>query len=204
MTEKEQAPRPPGRPRSEAAGRAILDAARALVLRHGYAGVTTQMIADAAGTGKQTIYRRWSSKPELVLDAFMAHARDRIDLPTGDNEPVEEALVGFLTRLFGALAETGSAVRGLMAYAQNDADFRAQLKERLIGPRRKALRAILEAAVMRGELPESADLDTTVTALYGAMWYRLMLDEPMDAAFAARLAAFALAGLRRPVERRRM
>ena len=204
MTGKQHAARKLGRPRSEEAGRAILEAARALVLEHGYAGVTTRMIAEAAGTGKQTIYRRWSGKPELILDAFVAHAQERIDLPASGDEPIEAALTAFLTRLFAALAETGPAVRGLMAYAQGDARFRAALMERLIGPRRAALRAILEAGVRRGELPKSADLDTTVTALYGAMWYRLMLDEPLDAPFAASLARFALAGLMRPVARRRI
>src|SRR6185312_7905061 len=204
MTGDEHPPSPLGRPRSEAAGRAILKAARALVLRHGYEGVTTQMIAEAAGTGKQTIYRRWPGKAELVLDAFVAHAQDRIDRADAHNEPVEAALAGFLTRLFAALAETGQAVRGLMAYAQNDPGFRTQLIERLIQPRRQALRAVLETGVARGELPEGADLDATVAAVYGAMWYRLMVDETLDAAFAARLAAFAVAGLRRPASRRKM
>jgi AcrR family transcriptional regulator len=195
-----QAPR--GRPRSEAAGPAILAAARDLVLRLGYAGVTTDMIAKAAGTGKQTIYRRWPSKAELVLDAFAAHASDRIDEDDRPAEPVEQALTGFLSRLFAALAETGGAVRGLMAYAQGDKAFRAELFERLIRPRRQALRAILERGVADGELPSSADLDATVAAVYGAMWYRLMLDESLDRDFAVRLAAFAIAGLHRPPERR--
>jgi AcrR family transcriptional regulator len=187
-----------GRPRSETAGPALLAAARDLVMRHGYAGVTTDMIAKAAGTGKQTIYRRWLSKAELVLDAFAAHAADRIDEADRMTEPVETALGGFLIRLFGALAETGSAVRGLMAYAQEDKAFRTQLFERLIQPRRQALRAVLQQGVKAGELPPDADLDATVAAVYGAMWYRLMLDEALDGDFARRLAAFAVAGLRRP------
>ena len=185
----------PGRPRSEASGRAILETTRTLVLKHGYSGVTTRMIAEAAGTGKQTIYRRWHGKAELVLDAFVAHAHVRIDLPAAA-VPVRQALEGFLMRLFDAFAETGPAVRGLMAYAQGDPEFRTRLFERLIGPRRAALHAVLEAGVARGELPEAADIETTVAAIYGAMWYRLMLDETLDAAFAASLATFAIAGLR--------
>jgi AcrR family transcriptional regulator len=192
----------PGRPRSEEVGHTILAATRELVLRHGYTGVTTQMIAEAAGTGKQTIYRRWPGKAELVLDALAAHAVERIDQSERLEEPVEAALRGFLVRLFGVLEETGGAVRGLMAHAQEDPKFRARLTERLIGPRRRALRAVLEAGVARGELPAGADLDATVIALYGAMWYRLMLDEPLDKEFAIRLAAFAIAGLRHPPPRR--
>jgi AcrR family transcriptional regulator len=195
---------PRGRPRDQAAGPAILTAARDLVLRFGYAGVTTEMIAKAAGTGKQTIYRRWPSKAELVLDAFAAHAADRIDQADCGNEPLQQALGLFLARLFAALAETGGAVRGLMAHAQADKAFRAQLFERLILPRRQALLAVLERGVASGELPPQADLDATVAAVYGAMWYRLMLDEALDDAFATRLAAFAVAGLHRPVSRRTM
>jgi AcrR family transcriptional regulator len=190
-----------GRPRSEAAGHAILAAARDLVFRHGYVGVTTDMIAKAAGTGKQTIYRRWPSKAELVLDAFAAHASDRIDEDDITVLPAEQALAQFLTRLFEALAETGGAVRGLMAYAQEDNTFRAQMFERLIKPRRQSLRALLQRGVDAGELPRDADLDATVSAVYGAMWYRLMLDEPLDGDFASRLAAFAIAGLHRPPAR---
>jgi AcrR family transcriptional regulator len=171
------------------------------VLRHGYVGVTTDMIARAAGTGKQTIYRRWPSKAELVLDAFAAYAAEQIDHDKPASLPVEAALAEFLTRLFAALAETGSAVRGLMAHAQSDVAFRGQLFERLIRPRRQALRAILERGVAQGELPAGGDLDATVAAVYGAMWYRLMLDEALDADFAPRLAAFAIAGLHRPPSR---
>ena len=198
MAVNDQASPTRGRPRNEATGAAILLAARDLVMRHGYAGVTTDMIAKAAGTGKQTIYRRWPSKAELVLDAFAAHAADRIDHDDHAPAQVQQALAGFLGRLFAALAETGNAVRGLMAYAQEDKSFRTQLFERLIRPRRQALRAVLERGVEAGELPPDADLDASVAAVYGAMWYRLMLDESLDGDFAERLAAFAVAGLHRP------
>ena len=57
----------PGRPRSDRAHQALLEATRTLVVQHGYDGVTVEMIARAAGTGRQTIYRRWPGKAELVL-----------------------------------------------------------------------------------------------------------------------------------------
>jgi AcrR family transcriptional regulator len=190
-----------GRPRSEAAGPAILAAARDLVSWHGYAGVTTDMIAKAAGTGKQTIYRRWPSKADLVLDAFAPRASDRIDEDRQTDMPVEQALVEFLTGVFAASAETGNAMRGLIAYAQEDKAFRAKLLDRIIRPQRQALRALLEHGVEAGELSPRADFDATVAAVFGAMWYRLMLDEARDGDFAARLAAFATGGLHRAAKR---
>ena len=130
--------RPPGRPRNESAGPAILRVTRQLVGQHGYESVTTQMIADAAGTGKQTIYRRWPSKAELVLSAFVEHVETAIDRTSPPRRRKGTETLSFLKRLFKALDETGPAVRGLMAYAQNDTEFRKLFCQRLIAPRREA------------------------------------------------------------------
>lgn len=188
--------RAPGRPRDEEAGSAILAAARRLVVEHGYPGVTTRMIADTAGVGKQTIYRRWPSKAELVLDAFLDQARTQVDAPGHGAAPIREQVAGFLRRTFDALAESGPAVRSLMATAQHDAGFRDSFRVRFIEPRRDALRGLLAKAVKDGLLPPGADIEAATIALYGAVWYRLLLDEPMDAAFADRLAALIVGGLR--------
>lgn len=183
-----------GRPRNETVGPAILAAARALVIEDGYERVTVQMIAEAAGTGKQTVYRRWPGKATLVLDAFVEHAESQVDAAVAE-APLDEHMRAFLERTFAALERTGGAVRGLMAYAQTDPEFRDQFLERFIQPRRRAFRRVLEAAVARGELPASADLDAAVSAAYGALWYRLLLGEQLDAAFAGRLARLVRGGL---------
>ena len=187
--------RGPGRPRDEAVGAAILAAARQLVLEHGYDAVTTRMIADAAGSGKQAIYRRWPSKAELVLDAFLAYAEAEVDQPRRDPAPIREQVAGFLRRTFDALAETGPAVRGLMATAQHDAAFRASFRVRFIEPRRRSLTRLLRAAIADGQLPAGADVEAATIALYGAVWYRLLLDETMDDAYPERLAVLIVEGL---------
>jgi AcrR family transcriptional regulator len=187
--------RTPGRPRNEAAGRAILAAARDLVVQYGYAAVTTQQIAEAAGTGKQTIYRRWPSKAELVLAAFLEHAKYTVDLPATSSVPTAAEVKSFLRRMFRALDETGGAVRSLMAYAQNDPEFRETLHRKFIMPRRRAFREILERGVARGEISADADVDAGVLAVYGAMWYRLLLGEPLTADFAERLTKLLFSGL---------
>lgn len=192
--------RAPGRPRDEEAGPVILATARRLVAEHGYQGVTTRMIADTAGVGKQTIYRRWPSKAELVLDAFLAQARAEVDAPGHGAAPVRERVAGFLRRTFDALAESGPAVRSLMATAQHDPEFRASFRTRFIEPRRNALRGLLAKAAADGLLPPGADIDAATIALYGAVWYRLLLDEPMDDACSDRLAAVIVGGLRRADE----
>ncbi len=196
MPVESKLPRSAGRPRDRAVGGVILSTARELVVRHGYEGVTTEMIAKAAGASKQTIYRRWPRKADLVLEAFLAHATQAVDLETAAAEqPISERLALFLHRTFAALEKTGPAIRSLMASAQSDAEFRWAFKTRFIEPRRRSLAALLQLGIQRGELASECDLEVAVIALYGAVWYRLLLDEPMDHTFAQRLAHTILIGL---------
>src|ERR1700691_1881023 len=70
-----------GRPRSEAADRAILRAATELLAERGLAGMSMEEVAARAGVGKATIYRRWRSRGALALDAFMAEFQALQPLP---------------------------------------------------------------------------------------------------------------------------
>ena len=175
----------PGRPRSDQAGPALLAAARRLVIERGYQAVSIGDIAQAAGTGRQTLYRRWPGKAELVLAAFGDDAAVRVDAVADDPaDPVQS----FLSRTFRALDETGPALRGLMAQAQQDPHFQVLFAERFIAPRRAALRAVLLAARSAGTLAPELDVEVAVSALYGGLWYRLLLGEPLDEAYAAALS----------------
>src|ERR1043165_4470484 len=65
--------RPPGRPRSERAARAIIDATLDLLAEEGgVTGVSIEAVAARAGVGKTTIYRRWPNKEALIIDALAA------------------------------------------------------------------------------------------------------------------------------------
>jgi AcrR family transcriptional regulator len=175
--------RGPGRPRSETSRRAILAQAYRLVLAHGYPAVTMQMIADAAHAGKQTLYRWWTSKAAIVLDAIAVHASTVIDAPT--RRAIETGdLRRFLVSVFKALETSGPLLRHLMAEAQRDPEIRKALLARLNEPRRDTLRRLLT-----GRFPEPKAREAAVMAIYGAVWYRLLLDEPLNAAFARDLAA---------------
>jgi AcrR family transcriptional regulator len=185
----------PGRRRSDDAGPALLATTRRLVIERGYQAVTITDIAQSAGTGRQTLYRRWPGKAELVLDAFSYVAMVTVDDGNDGNDPPGDAavpdrdLVGvFLQRTFRALADSGPAMRGLMAHAQQDPEFQALFRERFILPRRASLRAVLERAQASGELAAGLDLDTAVSALYGGLWYRLLLGEPLDDSYARALS----------------
>jgi AcrR family transcriptional regulator len=177
--------RRPGRPRSEISKNAILDVAYWQVMERGYGAVTADSIAKAAGAGKQTLYRWWPSKAAVILDALAEKGRTRIDRPleaairSGD-------LLGFLRAVIPIIAATGPALRHLMAEAQFDPKLRGLLRERLIEPRREPLRQLLAARASDAHKREAL-----VAAIYGAIWYRLLLDEPLDEALAVELAALA-------------
>ncbi|MEW6641345.1 MAG: TetR/AcrR family transcriptional regulator [Pseudomonadota bacterium] len=172
-----------GRPRSDAARRAILDAAYDLVVMHGYAEVTMDAIAAQAGAGKQTIYRWWPGKADLVLDALEDWAEGRITVTE------TESLPSFLHKVCEGATRAGPVLRSLMAQAQFDAALRDKVKVRLIEPRREALRRCLAHAGV-----EPRHREGLVYAIYGALWYRLLMDEPLDAAFVRQMAALARRG----------
>jgi|SRR2546421_10901123 AcrR family transcriptional regulator len=183
-----------GRPRDTEARPALLAAARRLVVERGYAATSISDIAAAAGTGRQTLYRRWPGKAQLILEAFTEHASDQVDAPQAaapGTDPIRE----FLRLTFRALDETGPALRSLMAQAQLDPAFCELFRQRFILPRRAALRAVLAQAQDSGALPVALDLDIAVSALFGALWYRLLLGEPLDDAYAAALGDLIRTGL---------
>lgn len=169
----------PGRPRSEAARRAILEAAYSLVIARGYQQVTMAEIAAAAGSGKQTIYRWWPSKPALVLDALEQYGEETID----PEQPEDRSLAGFFQRVCTGASRAAPVLRSLMAEAQFDAALRALLKERLVDRRRAAL----DRALRRWGIDDPARRESLILGLYGSLWYRLLLDEPLDAAFVGRI-----------------
>ncbi|WP_214327706.1 TetR/AcrR family transcriptional regulator [Nonomuraea sediminis] len=159
-----------GRPRSEESRKAILKAALELCARDGYQNVTLKGIAEAAGTGRQTLYRWWQTKAEVLLEAVTELVGPKVEPPPGSGDARAD-LVAFLDRTFTvAGGPTGPIIVGLMADAQADPVFAAKLRERLIGHRRQALREVLE----RGVLPEGIDPELVVDMIFGVMWYRLL------------------------------
>ncbi|MFK4790895.1 TetR/AcrR family transcriptional regulator [Microbacterium sp. ZW T5_56] len=109
-----------GRPRSEDARLAVLHAADDLLVEQGYAAMTMKGIAERAGVGRQTVYRWWSSKAEILLEASAADARRELARPPAESP--EEEIAGFLTGLSGFLtdADAGLAYRALLGEAQHD------------------------------------------------------------------------------------
>jgi AcrR family transcriptional regulator len=169
-----------GRPRDETVKCALLDAAYELVVKHGYAKVSMDAVAAKAGSGKQTIYRWWPGKADLVLDALEGWAETEINIAES------ETVAAFLRKVCEGATRAGPVLRSLMAEAQFDPALRKKLKVRLIEPRRDAFRRCLAHAGITAK-----HRDGLVLAIYGALWYRLLLEEPLDVAFVRQMTALA-------------
>ncbi|WP_406281001.1 TetR/AcrR family transcriptional regulator [Nocardia sp. NBC_00881] len=181
-----------GRPRSEDARRAILRAALELCERDGYQELTIKAIADAAGAGRQTVYRWWPDKASVLMEALVGLADEHAALVVRDDSAGVLADVERLLETTYELARkvTGQALVGLMADAQRDPALSKRLQDTVIGPRRAALRALLQQGVDAGELAEAVSLDLVVDFAFGAMWYRLLSRHaPVGAALAGEVAA---------------
>lgn len=118
------------------------------------------------------------------------------NIPTPDTGSVREYSYQILQPLFAMLTTTtaGTAVTGLIAEAQLDVNLAEAFREQFIKSRRAATRTILERGVNRGEL--RPDLELVIDAIYGSVWYRLLLKHaPLDDAFAEELVNFLIAGI---------
>jgi AcrR family transcriptional regulator len=194
---------PRGRRRSDRSHQAIITATQELLVERGYRALTIEGVAARAGVGKQTIYRWWPSRAALVLEAYLA-ASDRVQLPSpasGSTREDVRALIGWLAAV---LAEPtgGRVVAGLVGDIQHDPDLAEGFRQDVVPARRQAMLAALERGRERGEIRAGADLELAVDALHGAVFYRLLLSgEPLDAAFAERLADQVLDGLAPPAAR---
>ena len=128
----------PGRPRSEAAHQAILAAAVALLREVGYDAVTMDGIAARAGVGKATVYRRWATKEELVVEAITSLVRA---FPVPDTGTTEGDLMALMRRILAMYADpaTGLLLSGLVAAKARSAPIAAAVREGFVATWRHAV-----------------------------------------------------------------
>jgi len=188
--------RSPGRPRSEDADRAILRAAIEVLAERGAAGFTMDAVAEAAGVAKTTIYRRWTSKDDMLLDAVRATAAS-IDPPdTGSVRSDLLAMLSELARLF-TMTPAGDAARALIGEFAQNADLARAFRGSFLTQRIAITESVLRRGVERGELRADADTRLVTEMLIAPMFFRHVVSgEPLDAAFAARVIDHALAAAR--------
>jgi AcrR family transcriptional regulator len=173
VTASEPAPQR-GRPRSEKASQAILEAAADLLLENGLTAVSMDAVAARAGVSKATIYRWWPTKETLALDALY-HEWAAVPSPR-DTGSLRGDLLSLLrpwVRLAGR-RPYGRAIAALITEAQTDPEFAREYRARFVEPRRDLARTIFRRAIERGEIPASTKTEVVLDLLYGPVYHRLL------------------------------
>lgn len=185
------APLRPGRPRDPALDDAILDAAMALFAECGYGGVTIEGVAARAGVGKATIYRRYDTRAELVVEAI----RTRMNLiheltDTGD---LRADLLALLQPLVDRLCTpNGPVLTALMAERFREPELAAEFERSVVGRKREHVRRIIHAAIERGELPADTDVELLAESPAAIVWHHALNNMPFDGGFAERVVDHVL------------
>jgi AcrR family transcriptional regulator len=162
-----------GRPRSEKARLAILEAAAELLLARGLSEVSMDAVAERAGVSKATIYRWWPTKETLALDAlYNEWAAVR---PSPRNTGSLRGDLLSLLRPWVRLASSrpyGRVIAALITEAQTDPAFGDVYRSRFVEPRREQGRAIFRRAI--AEIPADTKVEVALDMLYGPLYHRLL------------------------------
>src|SRR5215471_1937911 len=179
-SEPEQGIRKPGRPRSAQAHKAIIDATLELLAEEGFQGLSIEAVAAKAGVGKTTIYRRWASKDELVMDAIR---QVQVDIPaaldTGNFRNdlavlLKTAYQGFMAHPYPFLGKL--AVKFIGEYQTNPEIFQDAIAQ-LIIPRLQRFVHMVEQAQVRGEVRRDIDPALVLELISGTLMIHWVLTQ---------------------------
>ncbi|MCP3821695.1 TetR/AcrR family transcriptional regulator [Streptomyces sp. A3M-1-3] len=161
----------------------------------GYAATSIGAVAARAGVGKDTIYRRWPGKPELVFEAVFT---------TTDHAPIPDTgtLIGDLTVLLQGLVEefrspaAAAALPGLLADFAADPALKACIRGEFLAPSKERLLIVFERAALRGQIAASTPVDLVLDTLAGAVFFHIgLVGEHPTPQLAGRLAAVVAQGI---------
>jgi AcrR family transcriptional regulator len=169
-----QAPRRPrGRPPSPTARKAIVEATLELFAERGFQAATIEAIAAQAGVGRNTIYRRWPAKEELVVDALHDLFTEFFEQ---EGDDVYELLLDWIGDYARLLADplVSRIIPGVLGELQRNPAFARAYVDRVVHPRRQALLELLTRAVEGGELRQDANVEQIADLLAGPPFIRLL------------------------------
>lgn len=187
-----------GRPRDPAVDELIVRAALDELAERGYADLTVAEVARRAGVSKPTVYRRWSDKAQLVVEAI-ASRMPSPELP--DSGQVATDLLAYADRLVATFTRTpaGQVLPGLVAAMAADPELAARYRELLIDPLRRHMRAAVRRGIDRDQLADDTDVDLVLDAIAGPVYTRLLVTgQPVDPALAHAVVGLVLARYAKP------
>ena len=195
MTTGTDVPARPGRPRSAEADAAIRQATIDLLAEEGYANLTMSGVAATAGVSTATLYRRWRSKVDLVVDVLSVKSEER---PLPDTGTLRGDCRAWLRQLVDGMRETtsGPLMAGLVGEIGRNAELADALRTTLIGPRRAAFVELLERAERRGELRAGVDHEIVIDLLSAPIYHRVLFTgAPISRGLADKVVDMVLEGV---------
>lgn len=166
-----------GNRRDEEARRAILHAADDLLAEHGFAKLTIEAIARGAGVAKQTIYRWWPSKVDILLDGLAEGAEKYLSVPEGEITKADVDDYFERYRHFIDELPDGQVLLALLGHAQHDIEAARLLHDRFLTPQRNHERDLIERAT-RSQGPVHEDVDAYIDGRIGPILWRGLTQPP--------------------------
>jgi AcrR family transcriptional regulator len=185
-----------GRPRSERARLAILEAAADLLVEGGLSAATIEAIAARAGVSKVTIYKWWPTRGAVAIDAYFLRFSQTILF--GDSGDLTTDLVEQMLVLIDAFRGRAGVIMGeLIGQTQTDLSLAETMRTGWLKPRREASTAVLQRAIDRGDIEPDIDIPAVLDQLYAPLYFRLIMrHEPLTADLGATLVSNVLNGIR--------
>jgi AcrR family transcriptional regulator len=174
----------------------IIDTVFENLQKHGFRAVTIESISAKTGIAKTSIYRRWPNKAAMVMEAFLFRIGPGIEFPRKPRY-VESIRLQMLALAKAFRGPFGSMIKALLGEAQFDAELAEAFRTRWITPRREAAKEVIQSAIRNKELRPDVNLDQALDALYGWLYYRLMIGSgPLSDACVREIFSAVLDGLR--------
>ena len=189
-----ESPRKPGRPRDAQRDRAIRRRTFKILTPQGSAALTIDGVAADATVGRPTIYRRWPSKPALVVAALMTS--DRLAMPVPDSGSLRDDLVALQVHQVALMNSPQSrrVTAGLVADLAADPELAEIYVTQYLAPRRATVWQVLQRGVDRGELEPDTDFAFVYDLLMGPLFMRAVVwGQPLEPEAAERTVDVVLA-----------
>jgi len=176
-----------GRARDPGIDARVLAAAHRHLAALGYEAMSVAAVAQEAGTTRQALYRRWPDKASLAADALQAAAEPGLEVASED--PLADLAAELADFQRGVSLPGRLSLAGTMLQDSTAPEARTRYQARVIAPRRRRIRAILERAQRLGLIDTDADLDVAVTMGTGSWYARALAGDDPPPGWPARTAA---------------
>jgi len=163
-----------GRPRNEAAGLRVLEAARNLLAEGGIGAVTIEELAARAGVSRPTIYRSWPNAKAVAMAALMETPSPRASI--AKSRTARSELKQAITELVAAFSSpAGRSAAALIASADHSTELAKAFRHHLLLKSRERVLCIIRDGVNRGEIRGRLDLEAAADLVMAPVFFRLLV-----------------------------